>query len=180
MTKTRSKLALGLFSVLSILPLQSAQAAPWKTIAPKNANFSVSLPGTPKATKNVDKDKDGSVTTDYDWSLEQGVNFYMVGYQEHPASTAKLMNGDALLDEVVKSMMGESKGKITRQKKIALSGFPGREVMATTPDGVALAAKLFWAKNRLYLLMGGHPTKDAAAAKNTNTFLQSFKLQVKP
>ncbi len=153
---------------------QTAFAAPWKTLSPKGGQFSVSMPGTPKASKTVDKDKDGGITTDYDWTLETDTSLYMVGYQEHPAATARLLNGDALLEEVVKGMMAD-KGKILSNKKVTLAGFPGREVKADAGEGVQLNAKLYWVKNRLYMVMAGSP-KNAAAAKNANTFLQSFKL----
>jgi hypothetical protein len=153
---------------------QSAFAAPWKTVAPKGAGFSVSMPGTPKASKTVDKDKDGSITTDYDWTLETDTSLFMVGYQEHPAATARLLNGEALLEEVVKGMMG-AKGKILSNKKVTLNGFPGREVKATADEGVLLNAKLYWVKNRLYMVMAGIP-KNAVATKHATKFLQSFKL----
>ncbi|MDF2439385.1 MAG: hypothetical protein JWN98_369 [Abditibacteriota bacterium] len=156
-------------------------AAEWKTLTPKGGDFSATLPGTPKLEKTVDKDKDGDVTTNHDWSLEAENAYYMVSFQEHPAATARLINPEGMLDESVKGITeGDKKAKITSIKKFKVNGFPGREVKATLADGVQLQAKVFWVKRRLYMAMAGFPTANAAAAKDAAKFLTSFKLLAKP
>lgn len=156
-------------------------AAEWKTLAPKGSRFSASLPGAARLDKKVEKEKNGAITTNYDWSLEAENAYYMVGYQEHAPAAARLVNADAILDETIKGFTGgNNKGQINTVKKLKLNGFAGREIKATMPDGVQLQAKLFWVKRRLYMAMAGFPTADATAAKDATKFLSSFKLLGKP
>jgi len=161
-----------------VAPLHAAE---WKILAPKGSEFSASLPGAPKLDKKVEKEKTGTTTTNYDWSLEAENAYYLVGYQEHPAAAARLVKADAILDETIKGFTGgNNKGQINTVKKLKLNGFAGREIKATMPDGVQLQAKLFWVKRRLYMAMAGFPTADATAAKDATKFLNSFKLLGKP
>ena len=156
-------------------------AAVWKTLAPKDGGFTIGMPGTPKATKTAEKDQDGEVTTNYDWSLESETTYYMVGYQEHPVVATRLVNPDAILDEAITGLTGgKNKSKNNSVKKLKLNGAAGREVSVTTPDGVQLHGKVFWVKRRLYMAMAGFPSGDANAAKDATRFLNSFKLSSKP
>lgn len=156
----------------------AAQAAPWKKFAPKDGGFSILLPGTPKEERKVHKDPDGTTTTDQDYTLETSDRLYMIGYQEHDATVAKLINASALLDEMVKTVAKEAGGTLRKQSKITLNGFAGREVVATIAGSGTIRFRVFWTGRRLYTAMAAFPNSPGGL-RDAARFLGSMTLAKK-
>ena len=152
-----------------------AHAAPWKTFSPKDAGFTVELPGTPKSERKVDKDADGSVTINQDYTLESDDNLFMVGYQEHEAAFGRLIKPDALLDEVEKSVIKSNGGAVKAQGKIVMATFPGREVTMATADKGTVKLRVLWTGTRLYMMIVAYPNTPRAA-RDANRAFDSYEL----
>ncbi len=169
-----------LSAALVLGALAPCWAQGWKSFSPAGAGFSVSLPGTPKSERNVSKDEDGTQTTDQDYELESASMLLKIGYQEHDAQFARLINTSNLLDEVTQAALKAMGGAASRAKprQITLDGFEGRDVstkIAEDGQQSTIRLRVFWAGRRLYMQMAAF--SDSATDKaGSSRFIDSLKL----
>lgn len=122
-------------------------AAP-AVFAPAGVGFSVKLPSEPKTgRKEWDTPLGAVVAQTYTAEdLEGGVS---VSTLDFPAATLAKADPGKLLDDMIARVLVDSKGKATREAKIALSGSAGREVEFTVSDAIVSGGGL--GRARIYL-----------------------------
>jgi hypothetical protein len=168
----RAPLATLLALGLSLPLLSTPVLAQWKKLAPPKGGFSVMMPGTAKATRKVEKDKDGTQTVDQQYELERDNILLNVGYQEYDARAARLVNGKELLNEVTSEMLKSMGAQGAKSREVTLNGFAGREVSADV-DGATMKMRAYWAGRRMYFQLAVYNGSSKATATR---FLSSLRL----
>jgi hypothetical protein len=101
---------------------------------------------------------------------------YSVVYTDVPV----MGNPDATLDAAVQGMKkgegGETPVKVLSEKPVTVSGYPGREIVFSHPEGGTYQARLVVAGGRLYIATAGGPWVSAAGNERTRRFLDSFQI----
>ena len=165
-----SKLALPLFLLLIFTGCM--QSEDWKEFKPDGAGFSVLMPGTPQDSSQKLPAVAGDIPNHL-YTATRGDQAFIVGYNDIPerlnaaGKTEKLLNGAR--DGAA------SKGTIREEKKIALDGNPGREIVIDSPNGIASRMRIYLVKNRFYqTLVSVRKGKENDA--DVFKMLDSFKL----
>lgn len=149
--------------------------AGWKTIAPKDAGYSVALPGTPSEKKQQVKTATGILHVVMQVAEGRGDTTYVVSHCDFPAADLKKADIDKRLDQARDGAIASARGKKRSEEPIKLAGHPGRDI-TIEKDGEAVARmRIFVVNNRLYqvMVLGNGP---ALASKETSAFLDSFRL----
>jgi hypothetical protein len=139
----------------------------WAQFSPKQGGFTVLMPGKPIEEKESDKSDDGT-TESYTYTVEAKEGAFLLGYTEFP-SDISANDPQGLLDAATEGLAQDG-GKLLRQRKISLSGIPGREVQYKNADGTTGTARIFVMKRRLYQL---HAI--ATQTQDVKKFFDSFK-----
>ncbi len=154
--------------------LQADDGPAFKPFASKAGRFSVLLPGDPKeqvTTREVDSAKlelHAFVVETNDGTA------YIVGYNDFPTGSDATATPDTekVLNGARDSAATNWHGKLERESKISIDGFPGRELRIKV-EGGAFDLRIYLVKNRLYqILVGGSDVPPATVKK----YLDSFKL----
>jgi len=140
----------------------------WKKVSSSVGKFTVNMPGTPQ--EETGKDKNGSVSSSY--TLKSDSEYYQVGYfdfsgfgEPTPAQVNELL-------ELAPSKYLESSGvKLSGIRNITLAGNPGKEFDFGINAQLAGKGRVYFSKNRLYLLVVVTPEQANAA-----NFFNSFRL----
>jgi hypothetical protein len=166
------------------LPLGVGQTAPpagWRSFAPKDDAFTVALPFAPMEKKQQLKAPEGDGMIDVSLYLCEGAKVGMnegtlvVGVSEYPPA---LVQGgeEKRLKHARDGAVQNAKGKLFHERKIALTGYPGRELWIEIGEERAIHMRLFAVKQRLYQTMA-LGTKDFIESKEAAAFMDSFKLK---
>jgi hypothetical protein len=165
----RSLLAFAL--VLSIHASASAQGT-WKTFTQTKGNFSVQLPGTPKAQDQSVDTKVGKITAHM--YLLEGNPTYVIAFNDYPAASMAGADPSKVLEGSATGAVSNVKATLTSKKKITIKGYPGREITFNNPKFLG-KSRIYLVKNRLYQLTAIIP-KPGTYNADVNRFLTSFKL----
>ena len=138
----------------------------WKEVYSSKGKFTINMPGTPQE----ETEKDGSVSSSY--TLKSDSEYYQVGYfdfsgfgEPTPAQVNELL-------ELAPSKYLESSGvKLSGIRNITLAGNPGKEFDFGINAQLAGKGRVYFSKNRLYLLVVVTPEQANAA-----NFFNSFRL----
>jgi predicted Zn finger-like uncharacterized protein len=100
---------------------------------------------------------------------------FVVMYGDINANDRQNKTDEQILDEVVKGMREDDPQlQIVRSTPITVSGFPGRELVVSHPDGTGVY-RIVVAEDRLYVVFaGGHDAAESSA--QVRRFLDSFKI----
>ena len=165
---------LALASCVLLVRADEKPAATWKEFASKDGQFKVLMPGTPKPRK-VDAESDLGKHVLYMNTVEAGGTMYGANYCDFPAEIRKVplkQVYDSSRDGAVENL----KGKLLSEKDIKLGDSPGREIQIEVAGGKSLfRVRVYLVEQRMYqvVVMG---TKKAATSKESEKFLDSFKL----
>jgi hypothetical protein len=157
-----------------LLAMQTGQTSTWRKFSPKGGSFTVSLPGTPKETKQQLKVGDAVAEVTVHVCSAPGDGAYVVSVTEYPEQ--EVQGGlDQRLRNARDGVVQKSKGKLFHERKISLAAHPGKELWIQTGEDGLIQARLYAVKNRLYQTMAIGP-KQFVETKETEGFLNSFKL----
>lgn len=104
---------------------------------------------------------------------EQSDGSYSVMYCDLPA-TALAKGPDVTLDNGCKNSVANVKGTISRMLTVTISGYPGREVEGTVPDGGVFRMRSYLIGERVYQLFSVGKRQWVLSGDGTK-FFESFK-----
>jgi hypothetical protein len=133
----------------------------WTEFTSTDWGFSVLVPKTPGTQRQTVKSPQGDLEVAIFVSFD-GANSYTLSCMNAPSGST-----DAALEEGMKRIAG-TVAKVLSQTNVTLEGNPGRELQVELLGGLKATARLYLAKQRLYVLTAGGP--------KASKFLDSFKL----
>ena len=107
-------------------------------------------------------------------SMDGGNVAYMSSYSDLPLERTTA-GPDKILSDARDGALSSAQGTLDSEKKIAIDGYPGRELIILTPNGMKSYVRVYLVKSRLYQAMGVMP-KERTDEKQVRTFLDSFRL----
>jgi hypothetical protein len=163
---------------VSLLAQAGAQepAAAWKPFTSSAGKFTVLLPGTPVEQRQPVQTALGPVETIlFVLELKPSKTSYAVSWSEFSPAALKPGSEAKRLDNARDRVVAGTKGILKGEKRIALRGYPGREVEIDLDGKARVRARIFAVKNRLYqvIVLGPGNWVDG---KETSRFLDSFRL----
>ncbi len=166
------KLSFSLLVLVILLgntPAQKTEQAPWVTLAPKGAGFSISVPA--EAIEKVDKK---TSYTMHAFTVTVGRAVYIASYSDYrPGKLNRKTALTANRDIFNKSL----NATLTTSREITLAGHTGLEFTSETP-AAEVKSQLFLVGNRIFQ-MATFVSKDVDEMSNVNRFFESFKLTSK-
>lgn len=154
-------------------PKAAAVPAGWKQMVSETGAYSLVFPGEP-APQDLTDNQGKFLATMYVLELDGGNVAYMSSYSDLPLERTTA-GPDQILSDARDGALKSAQGTLASEKKINLDGFPGRELVILTPNGMKSYVRVFLVKSRLYQAMGVMPT-DKVDEKQVRTFLDSFRL----
>jgi hypothetical protein len=168
-------------AIASPVTAQPRSTAAIPTTEPLGAGFRVRIPGDVR--RQTKSEQLGSSTIPVVSLISAvGNETYMVIYTTYPTALANLMenaNPNTLLDFARDKMLKSVAGlRLSNEKNIALSGYPGREVVYGGPGAVILRA--YWALPHFYevVAMRENSTSDRnpQLSRTAYSFINSFEI----
>jgi hypothetical protein len=151
----------------------------WDTYTSKDGKYSVLLPGKPEKETEQKFESNGVELTMHMAMIAPSNDLvYLVAYNDYPEAAIAGADKDSMLDGVRDGDAKTFGGKVASEKKITLGKekYPGREILIEKPDeGRVYRSRAYIAGNRLYQVVI-IATKDVATNKDTDKYLESFKL----
>ncbi len=163
-------------STLVLLFILGCRAPDWVEFSSQKGNFSVLLPKKPVEEKETVNTKIGPVEL-YAFlvELQNGKVVYGVTYSDYPAEMVEKSNPDDLLDRARNGAVRNISGKIIKEKRIVIEGYPGRELRVVFGKTGVMKYRLYLVKNRLYQIMVLAEEENLLSSADER-FLNSFRL----
>ena len=165
-------ISLLLLSISLLFP--GSQESAWKTISPKDSGYSVAFPRSPKeSTQPVHTDAGTFQLHQTLYTTSQCA--FLAAYTDfassivEPASVKKILDGAR--DGAIKSV----NGKLIRERKLMIAGYPGREFEVAVQMNMIYRERLFLVKDRFYQVVVVAP-KNYEDQDEISKFLESFRL----
>ena len=171
--RSRFLIAIAVVSASALSAASAADPLPpgWTLLAPKNAGFSIAMPGVPKAQKqNVPTKAGKSELMTYVLGTRFGT--FNLGYSESDGTNVK---PDRLFDRMRDQMAKPVKGTVKEEKSAGVDNYPGREVLIETDKKVYLRSRFVLVDDRLYTI-SVTGAREWATGKEADRFMESFKL----
>jgi hypothetical protein len=168
---TQRHVAILAFAVALAPAIASAQD--WKEFNSQECRCSAQFPGTPQPKTQGMQTKVGTLEARM-FMLEVPGAFYAMAYVDYPKDALAKKAPDELLDGARDGAVGNVKGKLTTETKVSMSGYPGRELRIDAPGDLALVARIYLVKERLYQILVVMPKSKESDAE-AKKFLDSFK-----
>src|SRR5205823_287785 len=143
--------ALALVLLAGSAAFAATEEIAWKPFTSKEGGFSVSFPGTPQAsTQKVDTAL-GAIEIHLLVVGRGEDEAYVVSYNDYPADATK--DPDTVLTGAQKGALTNMKAELKSEKKITLSGHPGREYTGSGENGTQVNGRVYLVENRLYQMI---------------------------
>ena len=155
------------------LLLGATQDTKWTDVAPKDAGFSVKMPGAATQKKQKGKAPTGDLNVILWVADGPNESVFVVSYSDFAEVDPKSV--EKRLDHARDGAVNSARGKLRSEKPIELGGHPGRELVIEKAGDTIVRMRIYLARRRLYqvMVLGSGPT---FAAKDVETFLDSFRL----
>jgi hypothetical protein len=150
-----------------------ALAQDWKEFNSEDCRCSAAFPGTPQPKTQGMQTKVGTLEAKM-FMLEMPNAFYAMAFVDYPKEAMGKQSPDQLLESARDGAVGNVKGKLASETKISMNGYPGRELRIEAPGDLALVARLYLVKERLYQILVVMPKAKEGTA-DAKKFLDSFK-----
>jgi hypothetical protein len=160
---------------LIVLAPALAAAQEWQDFNSPECRCSASYPGKPQPKTQSMQTKVGTLDARM-FMLEMPNAFYALAFVDYPRDAIAKNSPDSLLDAARDGAVGNVKGKLASETKVSMNGFPGRELRIEAPGDLALQARMYLVKERLYQVLVVMPKAKESAA-DSKRFLDSFKFQ---
>ena len=146
----------------------------WTKFSPEGGNFSILMPGNPKAEVENKIGPFGPYTSNL-FSETKGGTFYLIGWTDYPANVTLNVQGEinATRDNFIKSVAG----RLIAEKEISLDGHPGLEFTAEMNSKFFVTSRIYVVGNRPYQILAVTPKYSGQT--DANRFLWSFRLDLK-
>lgn len=135
-------------------PAKDDNVSGWKEFSSAAGQFTVSLPGTPKADIATVGTPFGSLKSHF-FVLETGTFLYYVSYVDLPGGPETPEENKEALDESRDRALANH--RLISENDITLDGIAGRELLVDR-NGLILKGRFFYAKQRLYHVILTAPT----------------------
>jgi hypothetical protein len=153
----------------------------WKEFSDERGMFTIMFPGIP-----IDSDNASGELTGRKFTLKTSA-FYLLAYQDFPATTPADLEKDATLrkqffDGMRDLILSRSKAKVLNESEIAVDNHPGRLTKFALPEGMIVREKDLVVGKRVYQILvitpGELSAPDGGQFDETRAtkFLDSFKL----
>jgi len=183
-------LALFVFAVSSFAQTQPRPTAPeelWKEFSSTAGRFKVTLPGAPTETSKTIEYRFREFER-HTFTLKTGFGAFLVSYSDLPVILAEPDEVEEFLDHHMhEGEVTSSQGKLLSKTEIELDGYPGRELIAKTPEST-FRMKYYLVGQRFYQIAISTPNDPAKNAGEiarsmeftASKFFDSFELTGKP
>jgi hypothetical protein len=161
------------FAFVVALAPALASAQDWKEFSSQECRCSAQYPGNPQPKTQAMQTKVGTLEAKM-FMLEMPTAFYAMAYVDYPKDALGKKPPDELLDGARDGAVGNVKGKLGSETKISMNGYPGRELRIEAPGDLALQARIYMVKERLYQILVVMPKSKESEAE-AKKFLDSFK-----
>jgi hypothetical protein len=147
-------------------PLASPTEAPWTTVSSAEGGFSVEMPGTPTASRQMN----GDIPVRMFVFSEGKTAAYTLSYNDLPRSGPARQ----VLDGVLKSLSGAATQVGTR-KEITIQGHPGVDAEFTPAEGGHMWYRVVLVGSRMYqLILVARPGAKDTYQPRAQRYLGSF------
>jgi hypothetical protein len=148
----------------------------WQVVAPKNAGFSIFMPGRPQTQKrNVPTKAGNSELVTYVVPTRLGT--FNLGYSE--SKQAANVKPEKLFDDFRDQMVKQFQGTVKEEKTFDLDSHPGREILLETAKRGYVRERFILVDDRLYTI-SVTGAREWVTGPEANRFFESFKLVEKP
>ena len=149
--------------------------AEWIQVARPELGFRAIMPGTPRLEEKTQETPTGKVELHKLMvEIKERNELYVIVALRFPDEVARKFGGTAKLLEVGRQdIVSASKGQITSERQITLSGYPGLELEVVPATGGIIKARICATKNHVYELWAGVP-KIRSTSADVRRFLESF------
>lgn len=146
-----------------------AVAQNWKEHRPEGAGYVVEMPGQPKVSWQEEPARIGAIKT-YRAGLQVGRIAFVTMFTRYPEKyVLHRMAADSILDAGRDGAVANGKGKLRAERRLTVSGFPGREIVIDTPNGLVTTARFFLSGNTVIQAIASGP-----AGAETNVDVRRF------
>lgn len=146
----------------------------WIRVTPANGRFSVSMPNQPMQSQ-VSSDTLVGRATVHKFVAELGREAYMVLYADYPPSFMDNSSLENMLNAARDSTIANTEGmQLVQERRISLSGHPGREFVGRMSDKEYAIYRIFWLERRLYTVVFVR-THGNSVSSNGHRFFESFE-----
>src|SRR5262245_22360063 len=182
-------LAVFVFAISGFAQTQPRPTAPeevWKEFSSAVGRFKVALPGNPTETSKTIELGLGKIER-HTFTLGTGSGAFLVSYSDLPEILTEPDEVKKFLDNAHEAEVASYRGKLVSIAEIALDGYPGRELIAKTPDS-KFRMKYYLVGQRFYQIAISTPNdraKNAAEIARSmeliaSRFFDSFEFTGKP
>ena len=160
-------------ALLLLALASSASAAPaWKEFRSKEGGFEVLLPVAPKIRSEA-PDMSGGVANVF--TADLGSTAYVVSYTDYQPGTFAGRSPELIYNVARNDLVKGQPVKLLADRKVAVSGRDGREVIFSDKEGYTQVYRFLVVKDRLYAVISGGPLNHEKSAE-VRRFFASFKL----
>ena len=164
-------ICLGLLTAVSSTTAADPLPPGWQLLAPKNAGFSIAMPGVAKAQKqNIPTKAGKSELMTYVLGTRFGT--FNLGYSESDGTNVQ---PDQLFDRMRDQMAKPVKGTVKEEKSAGVDNHPGREVLIETDKKIYIRVRFVLVDDRFYTI-SVTGAREWATGKEADRFMESFKI----
>jgi hypothetical protein len=174
---TTASVTFALITSFALTAAQDAEPLSLKKYKSEDGNFSIELPGVPKAQRvpvNPENEK-GAKQVQYVYGVDDGA--YLVSYQDNPNLEEADEKAQAEALKTAQESLGKTFGKLLSEKPIKLlDKYPGREFEYEIPGQKGrYRSRMYMVDGRLYqvIVVGAEAF---ASSKTAEAVLDSFAL----
>jgi len=144
----------------------------WQLLAPKNAGFSIAMPGVARAQKqSIPTGAGKSELMTYVLGTRYGT--FNLGWSE--SKDGANVKPEMLFDRMRDQMSKPVKGVVKEEKSAGVENHPGREVLIETDKKVYVRARFVLVEDRLYTI-SVTGAREWVTGKEADRFMESFKV----
>ena len=174
MTMKRAVALLPSLALVLLAATASAQELAWKEFRSDECRCTASFPGSPQVKSQSMQSSVGNLESKIIMLEVPDAAFYALAYVDYPKDKVATKKPDELLDGARDGAVSKVKGTLKSETRTTQNGFPGRELRIEAPGDLALLARIFLVRERLYQSLVV-TKKDRADAPETKKFLSSFQ-----
>ena len=162
--------------VIAVLSLLASPAMAWETVTSEEGGFSVDLPTEPFEVANTMPTTNGETEVVFYIAQSEatpGVAFF-VGFASYPGGEE--IDAEAELNAAVDHFLETGGGNLQSSQEIEVEGGIGREITATSDEGIMAHLRTFIIEDTIYFLAVSAPGGDLPL-EEVKTFHNSFVLE---
>lgn len=152
----------------------STPSGSWQTVS--GDGFTISMPGNPDHNESTAPSAAGPLPIHL-YTVSEGYEGFIAGYTEFPEYLIENSNAEQMLDSMQEGAISNIQGEVTSQRSITLDGYPGKEVVGSSPTkNIAFTLRIYLVKPKLYMVLYTQYGKDKTISEAGTKFIDSFQL----